>query len=179
MEITWKTHRYAWVADPLPRDDGFRAAYVGSHVVDQALGGPYSAGGSYLAEEIAASAGMSLSTVQARLEELVLEGKVRVEEADYPQGASGPQILREHFTEARRLFNRMEFHLREMDKAHLQMHHGGDVGDALDEVTGGWKCDVCRDYAEYVDEAVCLANILRAGETEAASHFVDAVYRSE
>src|SRR5215210_6220184 len=101
MELTWKTHRYTWVAEPLPKQKSmWDDSFIPVHVVDEAIGDRYSAGRAYLAEELAGSTGYSLRAVLARLEELVLEGKVRVEEADYPSEATGPQILREHFTEA-------------------------------------------------------------------------------
>ena len=99
--------------------------------------------------------------------------------ADYPDEATGPKILREHFTEARRLFDRVEVHLEAIYKAHLEQHHGADIADALDEVNGGWTCDLCHDYAAHTDEAMSLQDVLHEGETEAASHFVTAVHKAQ
>ena len=172
MEFTWKTHRYTWVADPLPPESWETGSYVGSELVDKALS--REPGKSVLAEELARTCGLALGVVRDRLETLVLEGKVRVEEADYPSEAVAPQILREHFSEALRRLRRADFYIRAAQKAHVEAHHGGEL--PLDP-NGGWSCEICRDLVAHSDETMHLENVLRAGETEAASHFVTAVYR--
>ena len=167
-----KIELYTWVADPVPPDSFGTGYYIGADIVNNALGGRY--GAPAFAEELAGSCGLSLGTVRERLEKLVLEGKVKVEEIELPDAARRSQIMLDHFTRALRALRRAAVAVRSAQKVHMEEHHGGDIGDAYDEE--GWTCETCRDLSSYGDEAMALENILYEGEAEASSYFVGDVY---
>jgi hypothetical protein len=161
--LTWKMECYTWVSDPLPPESWEEGYYVGASLVDAALSRAKGTG--CFAEELAGSCGLSMGTVRTRLEELVLEGKVGVAEMEYPREALGPQILSEHFTRALRTLDRANFYVYASREAHVKAHHGGDIGNALDEVSGAFSRDICRDLtAAYGNEAISLENTWGRGD---------------
>lgn len=175
--MTWKMESYSWVSDPLPPENWNDGCYTGVSLVDHVLS--QAGGRACFAEELAGSCGLSMHAVRTRLEELMFEGKVKVEEMEYPEEALGSQILGEHFTRALRTLGRANFYVYAVQEAHVEAHHGGDINNAFDEVTGEWACDICRDLTAYSDEAISLHNTLLAGEREVASYFVCDVYRAK